>query len=149
MTRGRKKETVVRWSKWADAQIWARVKFIQWRDGLDVRAAAKRLAEEGFFQVRGDKAWLTRGAAAGDSDAALLVQAHTTAGNFIRGDARNAGPEETFRQRYYAAIRRARKDAEFKADCAFWLRFLKENHGSDDEIEAFFAANEKQQRRLT
>lgn len=149
MSRGRKEGTIVRWSKWADAQIWAHVAFIKWRDGITVRESADRLAKDGYWHSRAGKAWLTRPATADDGEAAVLIQALIEAGKIVPGDTRNDFPGKTFRQRYYAAIRRARTDAEFKADCAFWLRFLKKNHGSDDEIEAFFAATEKPGKQLT
>lgn len=132
MKRGRKKGSVQRWVPFLDVQIWARITHIRQRDGLDVRGAARRLAYEGYFQIRNGKVWVTRPPA--ETDKSVI---RTFIEKCEPGDKRQDDPAEVFRARYYIAERRRRTDDAFRSDCEFWLRVHAEKEGTDDPVAAF------------
>lgn len=135
MKRGRKKGSVQRWTPFQDAQIWSRITYIRQREGLDVRGAARRLAYEGYFQVRNGKVWVTRPPRDDDKNKAMVDRIQELA---RIGDARQEDPAEVFRARYYIAERRRRTDAAFRSDCKFWLRVHTEKEDTDVDPVATF-----------
>lgn len=137
MSRGRPKGSGKRWTDFADVQIWSHVEHIRRRDGIDVRAAANRLAHDGYFQLRDGKLWVTRPPKKGEKNEPLLIE---LARSSKAGDKRMFDPGEVFRTRYYAAARRQKNDPAFKSDCEFWLHVRAETDATDDPIKAFLLA---------
>jgi len=126
-----------RWDDRGDARVWARIRFLREHDGLNVRAAARRLENRGWFTFVADltsrdgkRLWLSKPAAAGSlfEEVAETVPA---------GTEQREGVAEVLRQRYYAANRRRKTDAAFAKKCDRWLRFEREYAASGDAVAAF------------
>lgn len=129
----------IRWTPEWDRDIWARVEAIRHQTGLDVRNACRRLAHTGYFQVKDGKAWITRPPTAADHSPVHVVCEAVKVGRLRVGDARDEGPAEQFRTRYYQAQRRQKKDTAYRAECKLWLRiYIRINNGVDP-VEAFLA----------
>lgn len=134
MSRGRPKGSGKRWTPFANAQLWARIEFIKWRDNTDTRTAARRMVFEGFIQIRGGKFWLTRAPKDNDRNRGLVDRAKK---ELRLGDERQHDPVEAFRQQYYAVVKMREKSPELRKDCTFWLRVEKEAHRIGDRTQAF------------
>lgn len=147
---GRPPGSVVRWKPEWDRDIWARVEAIRDHTGLDRVAACRRLSYAGYIQFfvrlsrtvdpekpHDGKAWVTRPPAAGDPAWVHTIFDKIDSGALRRGDARNEGPEQTFRQRYYAAARRMRRDPTYREECLFWKRVYLRALRGEDPVQAF------------
>lgn len=123
-----------------DAQLWARIEFLVWRDGVGKRDAAYRMVSEGYFQIRDGKIWTTRPATDEDKHADAIRAAQR---RHATGDKRTWDLAEQLRARYYIVNRKIRTDAELRETCHFWLRVHKENHHLGDPMAAFASALKK------
>jgi hypothetical protein len=142
MAKGRKPGPV-RWNDFQKARIWAAIAFVVERDRIDVRAAINRVVNEGYFQVRKEKVWLTRPPRDADKNAPLI---HALKRKLKPGDSRNDNPNEQLRDQYYQAEKRRETDPGFRADCDLWLTFLHKRHAAPDgdPIQTFFDSMDEQ-----
>jgi hypothetical protein len=132
---GGKRGRPPRWDDHGDVRVWARVRFLDEREGLGVRGAAKRLEALGLFTVRDGQLWLSKPATGSPYE--YLEQLERL--ELVGADQRE-NVAEVIRQRFYKAERRRKTDAAFASDCDFWLRFEREYAASGDASEAFSRA---------
>lgn len=106
MKRGRPKGSG-RWSDDADARVWARMTVIMERDSRHtVSSAADKLADEGFFQVRGGRYY--------SSTLKVPVWIFGWIGRLRWAGKRMEDTGEVLRRRYHAAERKRDDDPAFR-----------------------------------
>lgn len=140
--RGRPKGSGTRSTDFSDAQVWARVEFICWRDKVKVNEAVKIMAAEGWMSVvprdgKPSRIWLSREVTENDSAIVRELEARLEPGH-----SRNTNPAARFRTIYFKAKRRrgdlSDKGKKFRESGDFWLRTFKAAHKAGKRLDEMF-----------